>query len=72
MEKVYKCRAAPEKHWTLVPSTSPVDAAETYAEEYGLERGSIISVWGIGKFEVIHILWERAIHLRQITGEIYG
>jgi len=72
MEKFYKCRAAPEKHWTLVLSTSPVFAAETYAEEHGLKRGDIVSVWGIGKFMVLYYYYEPAVHLKQLTGIPYG
>lgn len=66
--KSYLCRAAPYEDWIAVCAYQPDAAAETYAEEHGLESGDIISVWGVGKFEVEHVYHEPVVHVRRLGG----
>lgn len=56
----YKCRCSQydDLEWQWITSDDPEIAAETYAEEHGLEVGDIVSVWGVGKFVVNHIYME--------------
>ena len=70
--KIYKCKLTAREGWTEITSPSPIDAAEIYAEEHGLEQGEHVSVWGIGIFKVHYILYEPVYGMKQITGKRDG
>ena len=56
--KVYKCRHyghGPEAY-VDVEAHDPQDAAETFAEEYGVRDGEIVHVWQFGNYSIDVIL----------------
>ena len=51
--KIYKCRCKEVfEDWASVEGLDAESATETYAAEYGLDDGAIVSVKGAGKFLV--------------------
>jgi len=66
---IYQCR---EKEgfpgWKNVEGFDPEDAAATYAEEYGVENGEIVTVRGIGSFRIT-VIMEPEFHADRITNK---
>jgi len=50
--KTYKCRSKRSGEEAQIEAHSPEDAAEIFAEEWGLEDGDIAHVLRHGKFRV--------------------